>query len=531
MKRHLLRSLVALGLGIAFVDTSALAAPFCQPTDEGQLRCPIASAADCDKIDDLPLARDLFCPAAFDAAQTMVREIAQTLGVATPTTGFFYYFATPPDPESDPDDVSQTTVPCLDTPAPYPGGSNVVRGGGLPLCHLVAYVTSPGTGAKSVKKDTAIPKDLREFPQYFATLYDPGHKDALRKFRTGSPYDKLVAALGQAGEDTFKKHYGNLADDELYDPDEFTRDTRYRGISGGGGGGWGGEVAIVESTGPLVQLAFGGGGGGGMSSSQVGTKPPHSHLGAGGGGGMQFANGYKFAGKSYNGLGLGAGFGTGEDAVQYLYNDVEDAVSPPPVHEYNPVVIANYQAQLENLAKLLRDSYASGKPIVVRGGGGMGAGTEYLDAQGQSYAPHALSTQGGFQFNYQFGNANGGAGAQALAALNDAQEDVYAIIGDAFREGNRVALAECDNDYSNFGCMCPVQHAYVICRVTEAVGGDPTLVPGWLQQRHCPGDDDAAIVGGLTSYQRLLLDSANPADVSCTNALRGLFTVQNTPKP
>jgi len=182
MKRHLLRSLVALGLGIAFVDTSALAAPFCQPTDEGQLRCPIASAADCDKIDDLPLARDLFCPAAFDAAQTMVREIAQTLGVATPTTGFFYYFATPPDPESDPDDVSQTTVPCLDTPAPYPGGSNVVRGGGLPLCHLVAYVTSPGTGAKSVKKDTAIPKDLREFPQYFATLYDPGHKDALRKF-------------------------------------------------------------------------------------------------------------------------------------------------------------------------------------------------------------------------------------------------------------------------------------------------------------------------------------------------------------
>ena len=82
----------------------------------------------------------------------------------------------------------------------------------------------------------------------------------------------------------------------------------------------------------------------------------------------------------------------------------------------------------------------------MRGGGGMGAGTEYLMSNGQAFEPHALSTQGGFQFSYEFRRKHSNEpepGGGALDALNAKQEDVYAVLGTpaARRAGSRSSSA------------------------------------------------------------------------------------------
>ncbi len=267
------------------------------------LRFTIEKLADCDAINDYPYARNLFCPAAFSAAQRMRSALAESAHLQGPADGFFYYYQTRADPDAPGDDQSQTTAGCADLRAPWAG--TTVVGAGTPLCHLIAYATSPGpAGAAAGRRDNPVPDTLRAFPEYFSRLYAaPASLD----FRAESDFDPLVRDLGAAAHDAFLRDYPSFSTDELYDPADWQRDPHYHGISGGGGGGWGGEVAI-ERTGapPLVLLAFGGGGGAGMTSMR-GAHGVVSTVGAGGGGGMQLADGYRHEGRAFDGLGLGAG--------------------------------------------------------------------------------------------------------------------------------------------------------------------------------------------------------------------------------
>jgi hypothetical protein len=183
------------------------------------------------------------------------------------------------------------------------------------------------------------------------------------------------------------------------------------------------------------------------------------------------------------------------------------------VHEYNPAVIADFQEQVSNVVQQLQSALASGETIVLRGGGGMGAGAEYLMQNGEEFTPHALSTQAGFQFRYEFRQRKeGGAPGDGLDAD---QQDAYAKLGDFYRLATADAYEQCGRDYSNFACMCPVTHAMVICLMGRELG-DPAKIPTWLQQQHCPNDPDLPNipVNNLTSYQHLLLDSSSAAPQS-----------------
>jgi hypothetical protein len=457
----------------------------CTSTGDGALRCAIENASDCEAVRDYPYARNLFCPAAFSAARTMVDGLADSLGATAPTKGFFSYYQTPADPTAPPDDRAQTTVACLDTPAPW--GSHQVVGAGVPLCHLIAYVTSPGpTGMPGLHNANPVPDELRAFPAYFAGLSPLGAPSALSDFRAGSAFDRVVRTLGAAGRDGFLADYPSFAPDGLYDPAEWHLDPKYRGISGGGGGGWGGEIVIERADAdPLVLVAFGGGGGGGMTSMRRGGITT-SRVGAGGGGGVQFADGYRVGDRLFDGLGLGAGVGSEDDEVQYSYVDYEGSGRPPHgVHEFDPDVIADYQSQVANLMAQLETSLDAGDTVVLRGGGGMGGGAEYLAENGGELAPHALSTQAGFQFRYEFQRrptetSTGG-------TLDAEQESAYAALGDLYRRATARAYEECGRDYTNFACMCPATHAIVIGRMESRLG-DPAKVPTWLRQTHCPSD-------------------------------------------
>jgi hypothetical protein len=196
-------------------------------------------------------------------------------------------------------------------------------------------------------------------------------------------------------------------------------------------------------------------------------------------------------------------------------------------------VIAEYQTQLANLREQLRSRFSSGKTIVLMGGGGMGAGTEYLRANGDEFVPHAMSTQAGFQFSYEFhapAFVEEPGVPLAFGTLAAEQQDLYKALGDDYRIANRQAFEACGRDYSNFACMCPRAHAAVICLVGQQIG-DPKKIPSWLQQQHCSDDpaQTAQVANGLTTYQRRLLDAASDATPACPGVLLDYFTSLNAP--
>jgi hypothetical protein len=512
---------------IASAGPAVAADPVCTPSGNGQLRCTIDAISDCEQVSDYPYARNLFCPAAFSAVSEMVSEVARTLGAEVPASGSFHFFQTIADSATE---EAQTTTACLATPAPW--DSNFVEGAGVPLCHLVAYATSPGPVVAGEPSDSPVPGSLRGYPAYFKSLYAPTPDFPLREFRSGSVFDPIVESLGAAGYAGFVADYPDFSPTELYDPDGWHADYEYRGLSGGGGGGWGGEIAVVSRRGdPVTLLAFGGGGGGGMTSFREGPTQVVTSLGAGGGGGMQFGNAYRVKSRNYGGLGLGAGVGSGEPSVQYSYNDYDGSGSPPqPVNEYNPDVIDEFTTQLANLGEELRARYERGKVVAVMGGGGMGGGTEYLMTNGQEYEPHALSTQAGFQFRYEFelpALRATGAAAGVFSGLQVEQQDFYELLGEDFRIANDQAFEECGRDYSNYACMCPRSHAIVICLAGEQLG-DPDEIPTWLQEQHCPDERATRPRNGFSSYQQLLLSSIEP-ESPCARVLRDYFTRLNTP--
>lgn len=462
------------------------------PIGDRTLRFTIRTPADCEAVSDYPYARNLFCPAAFAAAQTMAAALARGLATEPPEPAFFYYYQTRADPDGEADGQSQSTAACQESRAPWPGAT--VVGAGEPLCRLIAYATSPGPlPAASARRDNPVPEALRAYPAYFSRLFAPGERTTSLRFGSGSDFDPLVRDLGAAARAAFQRDYPAFASNQLYDPADWRRDPNYHGISGGGGGGWGGEIAIERpGTDAIVLVAFGGGGGAGMTSTRA-AGGARSTVGGGGGGGMQIADGYRYQDEIFNGLGLGAGVGSDEAEVQYSYFNPTAVPQPPEsLHTYDPVVVQRFQTELAHVVRQLASARAAGATVVLRGGGGMGAGAEYLSVSGAEVAPHALSTQAGFQFRYEVGPGAADAANGQADTDEDEGDNAYARLGDFYRQATVQAYEECGRDYANYPCICPATHAIVLCRMAEALGG-AAQVPVWMRQSHCPAGSSAAL--------------------------------------
>jgi hypothetical protein len=362
-----------------------------------------SASSDCQSVRNYPYARNLFCPAAFSAAQTIAAQLADSLGAKRPTRRIVYFYQTLADPEARPDDQAQTTAACTETRPPW--RRSRVTGAGTPLCHLVAYVTSVGPVASGgTRTDNPVPDDLHVFPQYFGRLY-PADPALFDQYQVGGTFDPSCAVSAP------RRSMGFSPTIRRSRP---TRSTTRRA---------GAATAVPRhqrrrrkrlgrrgrrrdpDAAPATLLAFGGGGGGGMTSTARCYGDGFSRRRRRRRG-TQIADGYRSGGRVYNGLGLGAGVGSDEPAVEYSYFDYEGSGrAPRPVHEYNPAVIDDYETQLSSLTDQLRSSRSEGATVVLRGGGGMGGGAEYLMDNGEEFTPHALSTQAGFQFRYEFAEA------------------------------------------------------------------------------------------------------------------------------
>lgn len=493
------RTILGLFVGVLLMLVHvAEARPVCQPVSGGQLKCAIKTVADCLSVEDYPYARNLYCPASFNAVNQVFDVLINKLGSNHPIKREFFFYQTqaPKNAQSSGFlDPAQTILPCLETPAPW--NSALILGAGQPLCDLMAYVSSIGYQVIPIPDHgNPLPSNLRSYPDYFSNLLVQSAAFPLTQFREGGSYDSLVKALGRDGVDVFKHEADGFNSSTFYRPSPLAVLPEYQGMSGGGGAGWGGEIVLTSRIVSRTLLSFGGGGGGGLTSlAHPDPSSAISSLGAGGGGGMQFANGFGQDNASYNQLGLGAGTSSNEGAVQYSYYQ---PITGNVFHAFDSAIVTEYQAQLLNLFTQLDQGLRQKGEVIFKGGGGMGAGAEYLKANGDEYVPHAISTQAGFQFRFTIGRASGptfpsaGSAVVPEVQMTRNQKKLYLAMGNIYQFANQQAFTECGNSYENYACICPVSQAIVICLAHKVLGGNVASIPGWIQQAHCPVAADAS---------------------------------------
>lgn len=534
-----------------FITNLPAKAAVCQ-LQGSQIVCKITNEADCLQVNDYPYARNLFCPASFSSAQTMLNTLVPFINYANKIniTTFFEFYQTPPNP------TSQTTQSCMTTPFSSSPliVSGIVKGAGQPLCDLIAYVTSPGSPVSPIVNPlNPVPTTLRTFPNYFQILWAGNGNYPLTTFRSNSPFDPIVGGLGAAAASGFVRDDPSVNTVSTYGPPNWRNEAGYYGISGGGGGGWGAELVIIgpktSRTGVTV-LSFGGGGGGGLSSSKVPTK---TYLGSGGGGGIQFVHGL---GPSYHGLGLGAGGSQQlvapispaiKSDIQYTYYNVDINGKQTKTNSYDAGTINTYQNEILNLQNKIKSALALGYQVILKGGGGMGAGAEYYDVKNNEISPHALSTQAGFRFRYVLTDSRASgvlSTAEQLVSID--QNAFYQKLGRIYQTANSLALKQCNNSYSNYaGCICPATQALTICLAQVALGKNVNELPSWLGTLYCPSPTinqtpvSSAPISELSSALPPTISGLNGISTSvisqtkaeCVKVITDYFNTLNAPVP
>jgi len=535
-----------------------------------QISCNISSEADCTQVNDYPYARNLFCPASYRSAQKMIEALKTFINADSSLTinSSFLFFQTPSSKFPN----SQTEQSCMTAPFKISPliTSGIIEGGGVPLCNLVGYVTSPGPSDPDlIDQQNPLPPNLRLFPSYFEALWTGNKEYPLYDFTRGGRFDGLITNLGASSTAGFITVEPSLTINSVYGPDNWKNEPAYNGISGGGGGGWGAEIlTLAQSQSQGVTLfTFGGGGGGGLSSTPHPIpKNNFTYLAGGGGGGAQFANGFTSQGKSYNGLGLGAGgsqYLAAADSkgnkiqseISYSYND---AINNNPPQTNHAILINDYSKQLVFLKQKLISALASGQKVILKGGGGMGAGAEYYDAKLDEINPHALSTQAGFQFRFEIMNKKAvfsvprrGYSSNILTEqlIDQNQNLLYQRLGSIFQTANRQALNHCGNSYTNYNdCVCPTTQAIVTCLAMSTLGvSKPNLLPKWLGNQYCvKSTTGSSVAMGVTAMRNDVINALppviEPLDIdtsaqtnltatSCKNALQSYFNLLDGPPP
>jgi len=447
-------TLILLGVLLASVAAKSKEAVCLKTPGGGGVTCAIKRMADCELI---PVEFQgpyivSTCQNAYHAVTSIVHDIASRAGrTRSQVVGWMNFYANDPRPNR------QTLGACLLQPAPWDASENVSPG--IATCDLAGFLMSPSNGVAAID-DPENPIGLtKQFPKFFAELMKTG-KVPRRSL------DLYTRSLGAFGPMLFLEDHppwqgASLDELPFYQPaGGLASDPGYYGLSGGGGDGMGGELLTPEGA---TILSWGGGGGAGFTSNRT-----TSYIGGGGGGGMQHTKG------AINGLGIGAGTSYREGKVQYTISSPANATAN--------ATVAEYAIAMTSLFETL-----SGQSFVLQGGGGSGAGYEYLRPDGVEEYPQSMSTGCGYSFSYEVA---GGSAARVKAPTYPTSRtttNLYAQLGDIFQACTKEAVAECGS-FDNWKCVCQAQSKCVVRKADELVAGDTSQIPAWLTVDTCPGD-------------------------------------------
>ncbi len=333
-----------------------------------------------------------------------VNEIAKKIipgAFSTSGSKFTFYEQAPDKPTYE----AQTPNPCKSAFKPSFGtlkNPADLTGGGTPLCNMLMFVES---AQGQLPFDYTSSGNHKQPITYFNSLIDSNSVNNFFGHQVG-PFAAVVKKLGSSAVSIMTETLPSKTGAIYYPEPPYTinkTNKTYHGISGGGGSGAGFEIFVIyknKSCIPAnatptqknklkVAVFTGGfGGGGGITSPEIDAK---LSAGAGGGGGLQF----------YNGLGLGAGASHASKEVGYSYNAGEDLST---ISKHDRSILNQYLHLLEpaRMAAVFKLNKKCVDYITIEGGGGMGSGFELLNKNAEEYATHAYSSEGGFQFTYQW---------------------------------------------------------------------------------------------------------------------------------
>ena len=391
------------------------------------------------------------CQNAYHAVTSIVHDIAARAG-RTPSqvVGSMNFYANDPRPND------QTLGACMFQSAPWNASETVSPG--IATCDLAGFVMSPSNEVAAID-DPENPIGLtKQFPGFFAELMKT------RKLSSPSRLDLYTRSTGAHGVMQFLAEYTRWQDaplDELpfYQPNSgLANNPGYHGLSGGGGDGMGGELLTAQGA---TVLSWGGGGGAGFTSNRTTT-----YIGGGGGGGMQHTK------DAINGLGIGAGTSYREGMAQYTISSPANATANATVAEYAEAMTSLFET-------------LSGQSFVLQGGGGSGAGYQYLRPDGVEEYPQSMSSGCGFSFSYEVA---GGSAARVKAPTYPTSRtttNLYTSLGAMYKACSLESLAFCGS-YDSWKCVCQAQNKCIVRKADEIVAGDASQIPSWLTDDTCP---------------------------------------------
>ena len=450
---------------LAFVQMAFASSPLCSITQSGGQACKIYKIEDCQNLVDIPLVRNVQCPAAFNGVQDILKVVSLKAH-APHFDGHMEFYI---------DDITlaRSNNTCKQKSQTSPSNENMPLSATDAVCHALTTLTSPGAKASWLQGA------LRPLPTLLSRFLAARPTSMLTFSQLSPTWNSLINQMGIATEmryvvestvDLVKSVLSTLVSPSKHDDVSHNQFD----VNADGGGGWGGGIFLSNGQ---KAVDFGGGGGGGISQDSQGGGKFRAD-----GGAECVVMEHESSAKSQYFPTLGvSGRSNGMDVLP-TYKYIRDSTqagykSNITTTCYDKDILGEYLMSIQDIYQELKETYASGGVFVVQGGGGQGAGLQFNLPGG---VVNAFSTSSGFMFDYSFYNPDQVRSARLLA---DPYENLYKELGRIYQEASQYAASVCENSTDPM-CQCQARYEYVLQESKQYA--DP--LPIWITTNTCQSD-------------------------------------------
>lgn len=436
--------------------------PLCSTTSSGGQACKVYKVEDCQNLVDIPLLREVHCPAAFNGVQDILKVVSLK-SHAPHYEGLMEFYV---------DDITlaRSNNTCKENSHDVLDGRNMSTTPGDAVCHLLTTVTSPGAKATwwlgALRPlPSIIEKLLAARPTSIMTFgwMSPSWNILINQMGISIEFRYIVDSMVDAMKRIFLSIFTSTSNKSKF--------VNHVALTADGGGGWGGGIFLPNAE---KVVDFGGGGGGGVTITSQGEKDVRADGGAEST--VQEHKSYKdehyfptlgLSGRS-NGMDIRPTYSYKRDSIQNGYkNNVTTAC-------YDKDILGEYLISIQDVYQELKEMYSSGGTFTIQGGGGQGAGFQVALPDGNG---GTFSTGSGFMFDYTFYNPND---VRKVRLLADPYDNLYKELGRIYQEATDYAAMVCANNADPM-CECQARYEYVIKEAKQYA--DP--LPSWITTNTC----------------------------------------------
>jgi hypothetical protein len=456
------RTIVASCLLSLLLRLAVASSPLCSITTSGSQTCKIYKVEDCQNLVDIPLVRNVQCPAAFNGVRDILKVVS--LKAHAPYyDGYMEFYI---------DDVTlaRSNNTCNEKSHISSTSENVTLSASDAVCHALTTLTSPGA------KATWLEGALRPLPLIFEKFL-AARPGAILKFSRYSPmWNSLINQLGIAPEfryvieslmEPIKKIFSSFLAHSKHNDASL----KHIALTSGGGGGWGGGIMLSNGQ---KAVDFGAGGGGDIIIDAQGQET----FRAGGGAGSQALEHISKKNDEYIPT-LGVSGMSNTMNLLPIYSYSRDSTESGKIKNvttncYDSNILGEYVISMQDIYQQLKETYASGGYFGLQGGGGQGASILF-NLPGEDV--NTFSTGSGFMYQYMFYDPDL---VRKILLVPDPYADLYKELGRIYEEASVYASSVCKNNPDPM-CECHARYEYILQEAMKYA--DP--LPNWITMNTC----------------------------------------------